>query len=330
MTYPLAIYTADHGLAWSYPEAEISYGELDACRKAFGQLPDFDSGAPGIEGVWVTQKYIFIMRCQRAKAWDFRGRDATYLAVTWVKREDYALVDIEQLLASRALSEPQKEPPRFFNLEMRPPRRMMPAYSQGSAFVLSDGFMRVPSFIAELPQAAQLKAVRKIGEVAVSCSIEHARPKEASPLKQPQHRLPEYAPPQPLHNPKLSWVHIAIFAIGIAVTFILGCLFGIRLEDKFNLIQEETPPSPAEVVPKDEASADSSVVKPTTPNANKVDKTPEASKKSPTMHCPKVWFKHRLRKHEENTYDYHVWRFYFCVPYVNPAEPNQKTEVPHE
>ena len=43
--YPLAVYTADHGLAWSYPEAEIDFASLDSCRKAFGSLPDFDAGA---------------------------------------------------------------------------------------------------------------------------------------------------------------------------------------------------------------------------------------------------------------------------------------------
>ena len=29
--YPLAVYTAEHGLAWTYPREEIDFASLDGC-----------------------------------------------------------------------------------------------------------------------------------------------------------------------------------------------------------------------------------------------------------------------------------------------------------
>lgn len=112
--YPLAVYTAEHGLAWTYPREEIDFASLDGCRKAFGRLPDFDAGESGFEGVWVTPDRVFAVRCMSVQGWDFRGRDATYLAVTWVSREEAGTTDFEALLASPALSEPTHVPQPFF------------------------------------------------------------------------------------------------------------------------------------------------------------------------------------------------------------------------
>lgn len=116
-TYPLAIYTAEHGLSWKYPRSEIDFASLDGCRKAFGGLPDFDAGEAGFEGIWITPDRVFAMRCQSVPGWDFRGRDATYLAVTWVTREDAASTDFEALLAAPALTEPTHAPQAFFEAE---------------------------------------------------------------------------------------------------------------------------------------------------------------------------------------------------------------------
>lgn len=116
-TYPLAIYTAEHGLSWKYPRSEIDFASLDGCRKAFGGLPDFDAGEAGFEGIWITPDRVFAMRCQSVTGWDFRGRDATYLAVTWVTREDAASTDFEALFAAPALTEPTHAPQSFFEAE---------------------------------------------------------------------------------------------------------------------------------------------------------------------------------------------------------------------
>ena len=49
--FPLAIYTASHGLSWTYLRSAIDYAALDRCRKLLGPLPDFDAGEAGYEGV---------------------------------------------------------------------------------------------------------------------------------------------------------------------------------------------------------------------------------------------------------------------------------------
>jgi hypothetical protein len=116
-TYPLAVYTADHGLAWSYLKSAIPFATLDACRKAFGQLPDFDANERGFDGVWVTGSLVFAMKCQSVRAWDFRGRDATYLAVTWLPRSEAADVDFEKLLHATPLCVPTKTPPMSFGAD---------------------------------------------------------------------------------------------------------------------------------------------------------------------------------------------------------------------
>ncbi len=153
-TYPLAIYTAEHGLAWTYPREAIPFTELEACRKAFGPSPDFDAGDPGYEGVLATRTRVFALRCQSVPAWDFRGRAATYLAVTWVPREAAGRMDFEALLAAPALRLPTHTPPPGFDLTAeRPP---VPAQSLRET-LLPDGFSRVGALIAGLaPQDTAL------------------------------------------------------------------------------------------------------------------------------------------------------------------------------
>lgn len=145
--YPLAVYTAEHGLAWKYPHAEIDFAALDACRKAFGGLPDFDAGEAGFEGVWVTPERVFAMRCRSVRAWDFRGRDATYLAVTWVPREEAATTDFEALLATPALFAPTHAPQPFFEADAAGPQ---PLPLEALPAALPD-FASVGALVATLP-----------------------------------------------------------------------------------------------------------------------------------------------------------------------------------
>ena len=91
--FPLAIYTASHGLSWTYLRSAIDYAALDRCRKLLGPLPDFDAGEAGYEGVVADGPNVFAIRCFRAPKWDFMGRDALYLAVSWVARVRAVSVD---------------------------------------------------------------------------------------------------------------------------------------------------------------------------------------------------------------------------------------------
>lgn len=115
--FPLAVYTAGHGLAWTYLKSAIPYAELDRCRTLLGPLPDFDAGDRGYEGVAAEGDRVFAIRCFSAPKWDFMGRDATYLAVVWIQRERAPWVDFEALLRAPEMSQPLRRPPLIFRAD---------------------------------------------------------------------------------------------------------------------------------------------------------------------------------------------------------------------
>ena len=100
MVFPLATYTAENGLEWFYDKSAIAFAELDKCRRLLGPLPNFDSGDRGYEGCAAVGRRIYLIRCARAKAWDFKGRDAVYLTVTWLDRDKVGDFDLDAILAS--------------------------------------------------------------------------------------------------------------------------------------------------------------------------------------------------------------------------------------
>ena len=184
MTLPLAIYTADHGLSWTYPKQEIGFAELDACRTALGPLPDFDLGEPGYEGVWVTAERVFVIVCQSAPKWDFRGRDATYLAVTWMSRQEADRVDFEALLATPALRQPTKTPPTF--IQVQPCHGTILASVGGLPSTLADGFASVNAIVKGLAPNQTAKLKRALGTQTVTCRYERT----TIPKPSPQHNFP--------------------------------------------------------------------------------------------------------------------------------------------
>ena len=100
MLFFLATYTAENGLEWFYDKSAIAFAELDKCRRLLGPLPNFDSGDRGYEGCAAVGRRIYLIRCARAKAWDFKGRDAVYLTVTWLDRDKVADFDLDAILTS--------------------------------------------------------------------------------------------------------------------------------------------------------------------------------------------------------------------------------------
>lgn len=115
--FPLGVYTAGHGLAWTYLKSAISYGALDRCRSLLGPLPAFEAGELGYEGVAAEGDHVFAIRCFSAPRWDFCGRDATYLAVSWIQRDRAPWVDFECLLKTRELTVPLRTPPPVFRAD---------------------------------------------------------------------------------------------------------------------------------------------------------------------------------------------------------------------
>lgn len=117
MNLPLAIYTAGHGLAWNYEAGSISYAEIDACRTILAPMPDFDSGDSGYEGIAAIQDRVFVIRCFKARKWDFRGRDAVYMAVTWIRRSEADQVNFQAILDCKQMTEPSHDLPHPFEVE---------------------------------------------------------------------------------------------------------------------------------------------------------------------------------------------------------------------
>ena len=100
MIFILATYTAEKGLSWFYDKSAIDFAELDKCRRLLGPLPDFDAGDKGYEGIAAVDGRVFLIRCASAKAWDFKGRNATYITVTWLDRGKIDEVDLDAILSS--------------------------------------------------------------------------------------------------------------------------------------------------------------------------------------------------------------------------------------
>lgn len=239
-TYPLAVWTANHGLDWTFPRGEIDFATLERCRKAFGPMPDFDSGDPGFEGVWITADRVFAVRCQSVKGWDFRGRDATYLAVTWLPRAEAVRTNFEALFAVRELREPLRQVPPFFNASLGSPEPVSgPA---GSAAHLVDFRGVGPMVEALLPgETAMLR--RPLGERAVtlrrmSPPIDLPRaPESASApfLRQPQ---PAVTPPSipPPATPTLPWP-LVVFAALLVLLLVVQSWRLIRAQERIQTLE---------------------------------------------------------------------------------------------
>ena len=106
------LYTATHGMSWQNPPRDSSeFLELDSCRKSFGSLPNFDCDEKGFEGVKLSERFAYIVRCICARQWDFRGRDSIYMIVARIPREDVGSLNITSLLSLPFFCEPTRTPP---------------------------------------------------------------------------------------------------------------------------------------------------------------------------------------------------------------------------
>lgn len=258
---PLAIYTATQGLSWNYPRGEIAFAELDACRKALCPLPDFDAGDPGYEGVWVTETRVFFLHCQSAPAWDFRGRNATYLAVTWVPRDEVGQIDIDALLNHPALCVPNRNPELFFDFAAIPQAtRSLSLTSLPTT--LPDGFRSVGAVIATLAPNQTARLRRKLTEQVVSCRYEvvsrvlqqdsasHLLPKEsATPRKAPTVESAIAPAPMESEDVKLLKIALVLSLITLLCSLILNVWLGLphlkRAWQNFTCDKKPTPESAA-------------------------------------------------------------------------------------
>lgn len=216
-TYPLAVWTANHGLDWTFPRGEIDFATLERCRKAFGPLPDFDSGDPGFEGVWITADRVFAVRCQSVRGWDFRGRDATYLAVTWLPRAEAVRTNFEALFAVRELREPLRQVPPFFSATLGGP---VPVSGPAGSLAYLVDFRGVGPMAEALLPGETATMWRPLGEKGVtlrrlSPPVDLPRDPESVPTPFP--RQPQPAPMSPLPPPPapspFPWPLVAFAAL---------------------------------------------------------------------------------------------------------------------
>lgn len=75
-------------------------------------MPDFDLGAtPGTSGVVNVGEWVLVYRFMRQLAGDSKGRDCTYLAMSYCKATEAGEVNADVLLLEPIFKGPQKIPP---------------------------------------------------------------------------------------------------------------------------------------------------------------------------------------------------------------------------
>lgn len=179
---------------------------LAACRKGLGPLPDLNAGGVGFEGVWATAKYVFAMRCQRVEKWDFRGRDALYLAVTWVPRAEATRTDFQVLLNRPELQVPNPSPAQFFSCDASASEAVPQACSP--SFELKGDFDVVRSILATVTPTTVVRFRRSFGDPFIRGMVVAERPPQVTPsfpAYQPPPQPQVYAPVQP---PQVSGIRV--------------------------------------------------------------------------------------------------------------------------
>jgi hypothetical protein len=116
MRLPFAVYTAYDGYGWA---AGLTHGRatLERLRRAVGKTPDFDYGAPPCCGTVSDGDTVAVYRFMRAERWDSKGRNATYLALSYFPRASAKDVDVERLLAFEPFRVPLREPPEWLEYD---------------------------------------------------------------------------------------------------------------------------------------------------------------------------------------------------------------------
>lgn len=92
MKIRLAVYTAQEGYSWQ-PGSAITLEEISAYKMRIGKFPSPDSLDEFTGGVFSTDTKVVFYRCHLAKRIDFRGRDALYVVIGDVAKEDAKSID---------------------------------------------------------------------------------------------------------------------------------------------------------------------------------------------------------------------------------------------
>lgn len=108
---PFLVYAAREGYGW-VNGAGTPLALRERFRRAAGKMPDFDvRGTPGSSGVVNVGEWVLVYRFMRQVAGDSRGRDCTYLALSYFTANEAGELNADVLLMDPAFKVPQTTPP---------------------------------------------------------------------------------------------------------------------------------------------------------------------------------------------------------------------------
>lgn len=229
MILSLATYTAEKGLSWFYDKSAIGFEELDRCRRLLGNLPDFDAGDGGYEGVATVADKIFVIRCVSAPKWDFMGRDATFLRVAWFPRQQIGNVDAGKILASDVFCELSHEYRYSIDVECELPQKNSTewnAYSQMISNELQAVFIRREIGQKAITVKVANKGVAKMTEAEKFFSSKDAIPQAVSKSASVESKQVHNSKVQSNESKIEYSVGARVFAV---VSFIVLAMLGVYL-----------------------------------------------------------------------------------------------------
>ena len=220
---PLAVYTAREGYAWQ-SGTEAGLAKLDRLRKGIGKMPEFDFGDRATCGMINVGDDVVLYRFMRAEKGDSKGRDATYLALTYFSRQEARFVNADAVLGAFPFAEPLEHPPSHFEYgggAALPTDFEIPRNASAGPFS-SGGTLAAAGFVFSKPFSGTLHIVRREppqeGQGA-EYRYQPVRPPDskASPTGSAMPRAGDEAGPPVRIYRATCWKWVAFIALAIAL-----------------------------------------------------------------------------------------------------------------
>ena len=162
MKLPFAVYTARDGYAWQ-SGMDAGLAKLERLRKAIGKMPEFDFGDSAKSGMLNAGDEVVLYRFMRAEKDDSKGRDATYLAMTYFSRPEARFVNADVALGAFPFAEPLLRPPSHFDYgggAASPTDFEVPRHA-GAGLFDPGGKLAAAGFVFSRPFSGSLHVVRQ-------------------------------------------------------------------------------------------------------------------------------------------------------------------------
>lgn len=200
MDLPFHVYTARNGYAWLGAD-QTNRSLLDGFLKAIGRMPEFDMGEPARRGVLNVGQYVVVYRFMLQQKADSKGRDAVYLALTYLPASEAANLEIDHLFQTGPFTEPQTTPPA--NIHYDGPSSIsahfrIPNTASAGTFNRTGSLASCGSLFSEIPEGRLHISVEETtppGPAQFRNSLDAPKPIPKQLVESPtQHSL---APPNP-------------------------------------------------------------------------------------------------------------------------------------